>query len=412
MLNSDTNGFLYAVNPDGTQRWRYEFAGLPSSTTPAIAADGGTIYVHMNGNEGNIAAPEKLFAINPNGSLKWQYVFNGGAASYTSQVQSSPVIGDDGTIYVASMDTGIYAIRPNGTVKWAWTITASSMNTSPAIGLDGTIYVKDPYRLVAFSPDGTSKWNISISVASGIADCSPVVAPDGKVYVADVGDIFARDLVSINPNGVINWRFTFGTRFSEPNTCPAVSVDGTVYYSSYNLYAVRPDGSLKWSFGPSTWEDSSPIQGSDGSIYWNARGCYSLNKDGVPKWNVATNVVHPAGGCFPSPAIGSDGTLYLSVTDPFHSTNQSLKAYFTEPLRITSIMRKTNDVSVYWTAVGGENYVLQASPNIGSGNPSNNFYDLSPVIPFPGTNAGMASYLDVGTVINTPSRYYRVRVIP
>jgi outer membrane protein assembly factor BamB len=72
---TDTVGFLYAINPDGTLKWRYQFAGLPSSSTAAIADDG-TIYVHMNGNEGNIAAPEKLYAINSDGSLKWMFVFN------------------------------------------------------------------------------------------------------------------------------------------------------------------------------------------------------------------------------------------------------------------------------------------------------------------------------------------------
>ena len=114
MLNEDTNGYLYAIAPNGVEKWRFQFAGLPSSTAPAIASDG-TIYVHMNGDEGNIAAVEKLYALRPDGSLKWVFKPNGDLASYTSYVQSSPAIGSDGTIYVGSMNTGLFAINPDGT---------------------------------------------------------------------------------------------------------------------------------------------------------------------------------------------------------------------------------------------------------------------------------------------------------
>jgi outer membrane protein assembly factor BamB len=83
----DITGYLYAVNPDGTLKWRFQFAGLPASTAPAIAADG-TIYVHMNGDEGNIVAIEKLYAVNPDGTLKWIFLPNGIYGSFTSEVQS------------------------------------------------------------------------------------------------------------------------------------------------------------------------------------------------------------------------------------------------------------------------------------------------------------------------------------
>jgi outer membrane protein assembly factor BamB len=43
MLNTDTAGYLYAINPDGTPKWRLDLPMLPSSTAPAVAPDG-TIY--------------------------------------------------------------------------------------------------------------------------------------------------------------------------------------------------------------------------------------------------------------------------------------------------------------------------------------------------------------------------------
>jgi outer membrane protein assembly factor BamB len=51
---------------------------------------------------------------------------------------------------------------------------------------------------------------------------------------------------------------------------PAIDTDGTIYVGSYDgkLYAVNPDGTMKWSF--LTREgvgDSSPAIGGDGTIY-------------------------------------------------------------------------------------------------------------------------------------------------
>ena len=49
---------------------------------------------------------------------------------------------------------------------------------------------------------------------------------------------------------------------------PVVGVDGTIYIGSYdgNLYALKPNGPLKWNFrtGGSA---SSPAVGADGTVY-------------------------------------------------------------------------------------------------------------------------------------------------
>ncbi|AEH51461.1 PQQ-binding-like beta-propeller repeat protein [Pseudothermotoga thermarum] len=66
-------------------------------------------------------------------TLKWMYKTGG-------SVESSPVIGSDGTIYVGSWDKNVYALDPNGTLKWRFE-TDDRVISSPAIGSDGTIYV-------------------------------------------------------------------------------------------------------------------------------------------------------------------------------------------------------------------------------------------------------------------------------
>ena len=89
----------------GVLMWKYR-CGDEIDSGPAISSDG-TIYV--GSDDGN------LYAINPNGTLKWKYKTEGGAP-----VVSSPAIGSDGTIYVGSDDGNLYAINPRGTLKWKY----------------------------------------------------------------------------------------------------------------------------------------------------------------------------------------------------------------------------------------------------------------------------------------------------
>jgi outer membrane protein assembly factor BamB len=66
------DGYLYAINPNGTRKWRY-LTGSAAISSPAIGSDG-TIYVGSSDN--------KLYAINPaDGSKKWEFSIGGGVAS-------------------------------------------------------------------------------------------------------------------------------------------------------------------------------------------------------------------------------------------------------------------------------------------------------------------------------------------
>jgi hypothetical protein len=95
---------------------------------------------------------------------------------------------------------------------------------------------------------------------------------------------------------------------------------------------------------------------------------------------------------------------YQLGTDPLDSSS---------PYHITAIQRQGNDVSITWMTVNGKTNVLQSAPGTLSGSYSNNFTDLSPKIITPGCFCvATTNYLDVGGMLNFPSRYYRVRVLP
>jgi outer membrane protein assembly factor BamB len=71
-------------------------------------------------------------------------------------------------------------------------------------------------------------------------------------------------------------------------------------------------GKLKWKFETGGFVVSSPAIGSDGTIYVGSfdGGLYAINPNGTEKWNFTTSQPMES-----SPAIGSDGVIYVGSKD-------------------------------------------------------------------------------------------------
>ena len=75
----------------------------------------------------------------------------------------------------------------------------------------------------------------------------------------------------------------------------------------------KKPGTVLWAFETGDWVDSSPAIGSDGTVYVGSddKKLYAINgKSGVKLWEFETG-----GGVSSSPAIGSDGTVYVGSWD-------------------------------------------------------------------------------------------------
>ena|GEM_PF-413438 len=289
--------YLVALYPNGSLKWRYRTDGSIWGSSPAID-ENGTIYV------GSWDAG--LYAINPNGTLKWRFPAG-------DTVASSPVIADDGTIYFGKMGPGwdkgrIYAVYPNGTEKWHYD-TGYWIVSNPAIGDDGTIYIGsgDSY-LYAMYPNGTLRWRFK---TGDEIHSHPSIADDGTIYIGSNDEI----LYAIYPNnGTEKWRF--GTRWGLYGN-PSIANDGTIYVGTDKLYAIYPNGTLRWSFvlGNDEWvASSSPAISSEGTIFIGTNigsmvggDIVAVNPDGTERWRkrIANDWVDS------SPSIGEDGTVYI-----------------------------------------------------------------------------------------------------
>jgi outer membrane protein assembly factor BamB len=207
----DDADIIYAINPDGTEKWRYT-TGYNVNGVPAISIQDGTIYIG--------SGDHYLYALNPNGTLRWRFETG-------SYIKGSASIATDGTIYAPSFDEYLYAIYPNGTMKWKADTGSSVAAAGVAIGKLGTIYVGTE-MLRAYNPDGTLKW--MTDVQGSLYGTVPVVSEDGTIYVS-AGD----SLVAVNPDGTVKWRIPLSNE--QIRSSPSIGPDDRVYVgSTYNDY--------------------------------------------------------------------------------------------------------------------------------------------------------------------------------
>jgi hypothetical protein len=114
------------------------------------------------------------------------------------------------------------------------------------------------------------------------------------------------------PSGRIRWRFQADGDYIP--TRAAIAADGTVYTQDVygHLYAVSPDGALKWIFNaPGTGHDCISV-GSDGTIYiGNTTSIFALTPNGAVRWQFDQN---PGAFILLGPNVGPDGNIYAVGT--------------------------------------------------------------------------------------------------
>ena len=113
--------------------------------------------------------------------------------------------------------------------------------------------------------------------------CFINIAGDGTIYFTDVeGYIYA-----LYPNGTLKWKFVM---FDLIECHPAIDNNGTIYFGTYsgNFYAVNPNGTIKWKyFFPGVGIHSSPAIGDDGTIFFGTSGnsyLYAFYSNGTIEW--------------------------------------------------------------------------------------------------------------------------------
>jgi outer membrane protein assembly factor BamB len=299
----------------------------PAEASPALAEDG-TIYV--GGDLG-------LFAINPDGSQRWLYEPHGSLYEPPGPVTISPVIDDNGSIWIVSGAEEMHRLNPDG---HGTRLMGIGVAKQVGVGFDGIVYMgtdrgvfefdssyKGTPREIAgekfaLTSDGrmyttNAEWPLLegfqlgekgptvlwISGGDFPTPTEPAIAADGTVYVTT-----ATQFEAFADNGGGLW----SVPANQP-TSPCIASDGTIYFGSrdHRLYAVNPDGGLKWMFTTGDAIQSTPAISKAGFIYFgsNDQKLYSVDANGHERWQFVTQ------GAVYSPTIAPDGTIYVESAD-------------------------------------------------------------------------------------------------
>src|SRR2546428_3864889 len=126
------------------------------------------------------------------------------------------------------------------------------------------------------------KWSFDVG-GQGL-DSTPAIDSNGNVYVQSrSGYLFA-----LYPNGTLKWKFStsnglVGCCFG-PDSSPAIDSNSVVYVGSSdgNLYSIFSNGTLNWRFTTGGSIQSSPAIGTDGTVYFGSDdgNLYALTQSG------------------------------------------------------------------------------------------------------------------------------------
>jgi hypothetical protein len=155
-----------------------------------------------------------------------------------------------------------------GRIRWRFELASAYASHRPVVAPDGTIYVYDVGgNLYSLTPGGTLNWVFNVSTAGGFYQLGPpALGQDGTIYVPaslPSGGFFPGGIVAVNPNGTLRWAFAqpAGTGGRTIVAGPGVGPDGNVYAvidrGGLGLFSLTPAGTLRWNDG--TFSDYGPL---------------------------------------------------------------------------------------------------------------------------------------------------------
>ncbi|MBC8102749.1 MAG: PQQ-like beta-propeller repeat protein [Cytophagales bacterium] len=183
---SAAGGLVAADGRCGTIKWTFQpAAGIFIVSGPSVGEDG-TLYVRTTAAA---SADPRLYAVNPDGTEKWNVS--------TGRASSPPSLGVDGTLYGLAQEGKVTAYDPaGGAEKWSFTPPGarSSAFGTPSIASDGTVYFSagrvegGTPRSTLYALNGATgdlKWSFLVPDRASTQFISPVIGSDGTVYLSD-----------------------------------------------------------------------------------------------------------------------------------------------------------------------------------------------------------------------------------
>lgn len=315
---------LYALTPAGNLKWTFaghipppkqEFFMAP----PAIMRDGTLLIASTDTICTKDKPGEFFYAINPDGTLRWKKELEGGTVFAAN-------VGSNDSIYVVTDFCWLYSLDPRGylaspdtIVNWRTNLRALPENAA-AINLSDLPVVVAGDTVMTILRYGSFRFKKNYTPGDTLQGL--VVDEAGNLYLT------TRDhgrVLSVSATGALRWLREPDASFGIP-ALPALGGDGTLYLTSLQggwlLALDTSTGAERWRKQLPGGDFISPaVLDAAGHLYavHSTEGLVCLAADGTLRWSRPEVRGSPG----TSPAFGADGTIYVSGDRTLYAIGQS-----------------------------------------------------------------------------------------
>ncbi|HEY3282683.1 MAG TPA: Ig-like domain-containing protein, partial [Armatimonadota bacterium] len=266
---------------------------------------------------------------------------------------------DGGTVSVTGVES---SATTHGTVTLTGTGTAATVSFVPDAGYVG---VASFLYVVIDGQGGTAKGLVTVNVQEDTTQPPPALAETPWPMFRHDPQHTGRSIYAGPVEPAVAWQQPLPALYASP----AVGIDRTLYVNSRGqaLAALKPDGTQVWNYGSADWVRSSPAIASDGTIYVGIPGggasqLVALTPSAELRWSLPLS-----GDVSSSPAIGHDGTVYIGSGDRLNavSPDGTLKWFYrTSSLVISSPALSHDEKTVYIGSDDGYLYAVDSQGNL------------------------------------------------
>ena len=196
---------VYAINPNGTQKWAVKLDAAIGAF-PALSADG-VLYCLTN--------KSTLYALDASsGAIKWQQSLDGATGSAVA-------IDKAGNVY-AGTSAAIYSFKPNKEQNWKLEEVNVTEQATFALK-DQVLYatLKNGGLIAVDMTNGTKKWTYPTTKGDAYF---PIADKNGNVYFTEKG---SQTVHAVNASGSKIWEKNVGNNLNYSGG--ALSTDGILY---------------------------------------------------------------------------------------------------------------------------------------------------------------------------------------
>lgn len=196
---------VYAINPNGTQKWAVKLDAAIGAF-PALSADG-VLYCLTN--------KSTLYALDASsGAIKWQQSLDGATGSAVA-------IDKTGNVY-AGTSAAIYSFKPNKEQNWKLEEVNVTEQATFALK-DQVLYatLKNGGLVAVDMTNGTKKWTYPTTKGDAYF---PIADKNGNVYFTEKG---SQTVHAVNASGSKIWEKNVGNNLNYSGG--ALSTDGILY---------------------------------------------------------------------------------------------------------------------------------------------------------------------------------------